>query len=292
MSKPQLQTTDPQPPLIVITGPTASGKTGLALKLAQRYQGEIICADSRTIYKGMDIGTAKPTLAEQAMVPHHLLDVVEPGESFTVADFQVAANAAIADIRHRGKVPFLVGGTGLYIDAVILEYEWPEKRDESDYEPYTVSELQQLLRDRTLPLPTNISNKRHLVSALQRGGEAGRARTSPRDNVHVVAISTEMSLLERRIQTRALQMFEGGIVEETKRLGERYGWESEAMTGNIYPLIKQHLDGRLTQDEVVERFVIKDRQLAKRQLTWLKRHEFVQWCSLEEARGYIETILG
>ena len=279
-------------PLIVVTGPTASGKTGLALELAQRYHGEIICADSRTIYKGMDIGTAKPTKAEQALVPHHLLDMVEPGEPFTVADFQTAASAAIADIRHRGRIPFLVGGTGLYIDAVTLEYAWPENRDKTDYEPFTVPELQAILHDRQLPLPTNALNKRHLISTLQRGGEAGSARTTPSEDMYVVAISTEKPVLEARIRVRALQMFDDGIIAETKWLGERYGWDSEAMTGNIYPLIKQHLDGQLNHDEVVERFVIKDRQLAKRQLTWLKRHKFVQWCPLEEARGYIETILG
>lgn len=279
-------------PLIVITGPTASGKTGLALELAQRFDGEIICADSRTIYRGMDIGTAKPTAAEQALVPHHLLDMVEPGEPFTVADFQAAANAAIADIRRRGKVAFLVGGTGLYIDAVTLEYEWPERCDETDFERYTVPELQELLRDRKQPLPTNLLNKRHLVATLRRGGEAGKSRTVPRDDVHVIAILTDMSVLEARIRARALEMFEDGIISETQRLGERYGWDSEAMTGNIYPLIKQLLDGELTQAEVIDLFVIKDRQLAKRQLTWLKRHNFVQWQSLEGARAYIETILG
>lgn len=279
-------------PLIVITGPTASGKTGLSLELAQRFDGEIICADSRTIYRGMDIGTAKPTQVERALVPHHLLDMVEPGQPFTVADFQRAANKAIADIRRRGKVPFLVGGTGLYIDAVTLEYEWPEKQDTINYESSTVAELQALLHERQLALPTNALNKRHLISALQRGGAAGSARTVPREDVHVVAVSTELSVLETRIRARALQMFDEGIVDETKRLGACYGWDSEAMTGNIYPLIKQLLDGQLSRSEVVERFVVKDRQLAKRQLTWLKRHTFVHWCSLEEARGYIETILG
>lgn len=279
-------------PLIVITGPTASGKTGLALDLAAQFSGEIICADSRTIYKGMDIGTAKPTVAEQAIVPHHLLDMVEPGESFTAADFQTVACAAIADIRRRGNVPFLVGGTGLYIDAVALEYKWPQKLDDTDYESYAIPELQAMLRGRELPLPTNPLNKRHLIGALQRSGESGSARTTPRDDVYVVAIRTDMSVLEARIRSRALQMFDEGIVDETKRLGERYGWDSEAMTGNIYPLIKLFLEGRLTKDEVVERFVIKDRQLAKRQLTWLKRHKFVHWGSLEEVRLYIETILG
>lgn len=111
-------------PLIVIVGPTASGKTTLAIELARRLDGEIICADSRTVYKGMDIGTAKPTEEEQLFVPHHLLDVVDPGERFTVADFKRLANEAIIDIIGRGKVPIMVGGSGLYIDAVLFDYKF------------------------------------------------------------------------------------------------------------------------------------------------------------------------
>ena len=280
-------------PLIVITGPTASGKTGLALDMAERYDGEIICADSRTIYKGMDIGTAKPTLEEQARVPHHLLDVVEPGEVFTAKDFQVQASAAIDDIRSRGKVPFLVGGTGLYIDAVVLEYEWPERlADREQYEDYDNEELMAMLKKQHIALPQNIANRRHLVNALVRGGLTGRVRSAPQENVHVVAIATDKAILENRIRERAQAMFNEGVVEETKRLAERYGWDSEAMTSNIYPLIRRVIEGEISESEAVELFVIKDRQLAKRQVTWLRRHDFVQWLSLEEARARIETILG
>lgn len=111
-------------PLVVITGPTASGKTSLAMEVAKLFNGEIICADSRTIYKGMDIGTAKPTKKEQAAIPHHIIDVVEPNQSFTVADFKELALKAIDDITKRGKLPIMVGGTGLYIDSVIFDYQF------------------------------------------------------------------------------------------------------------------------------------------------------------------------
>lgn len=279
-------------PLIVITGPTASGKTGLALDLAERYGGEIICADSRTIYRGMDIGTAKPTDEERARVPHHLLDVVEPGEGFTAKDFQALAHTAIADIRSRGKVPFLVGGTGLYIDAVVLEYQWPEQVSERErFEGLTNEELISMLKKQHIALPENIANRRHLISALVRGGIAGDSRRAPRENVHVVAIATDKSVLENRIRERAREMFKQGVVEETKRLAKRYGWDSEAMTSNIYPIIHRVIKGEISEAEAVELFVIKDRQLAKRQVTWLRRHDFVQWLPLEEAGGYIETIL-
>src|SRR5664279_14928 len=131
-------------PLVVITGPTASGKTGLAIELAHQFGGEIICADSRTIYRGMDIGTAKPTPVERLLVPHWGLDLVDPGEYFSVADFKKYADQKIIEIRARGRIPFLVGGTGLYIDAVIYDYRFgpPANADlRSRLEKLTIDEL-------------------------------------------------------------------------------------------------------------------------------------------------------
>lgn len=280
-------------PLIVITGPTASGKTGLALALAERCGGEIICADSRTIYKGMDIGTAKPTREEQSRVPHHLLDVVEPGDTFTVKDFQAHADETIKDIRRRGKVPFLVGGTGLYVDAVALEYQWPKQAaDREQFESYANVELLAMLKKQHIALPVNTANRRHLINALVRDGKAGESLSAPRETTHVVAIATDKAILEARIRDRAREMFEGGVIEETSRLAERYGWDSEAMTSNIYPIVRRVIEGEITEAEAVELFIIRDRQLAKRQVTWLKRHDFVQWLPLEDAGSYIETILG
>lgn len=278
-------------PLIVITGPTASGKTGLALDLAERYGGEIICADSRTIYRGMDIGTAKPTAAEQARAPHHLLDVAEPGERFTARDFQERANEAITDIRSRGRIPFLVGGTGLYIDAVTLEFAWPEiQKNDAGLDTKSVDELQSMIKGQHLAMPENSLNKRHLLNVLRRTGR-GSARRFPRGETHVVAIATDKNVLSDRIQKRAHEMFETGVIEETKRLAEQYGWGSEAMKSNIYPIIKKVLDGELTHEQAIELFITRDKQLAKRQITWLKRHEYVKWLSLEEAAAYIETVL-
>lgn len=277
-------------PLIVITGPTASGKTGLALELAERYNGEIICADSRTIYRGMDIGTAKPTAEEQARVPHHLLDVAEPGDTYTAADFQAAAYQAIDDIRARGKVPFLVGGTGLYIDAVVREYVWPARSgDTKVLEGYSVEELQSMIKKQQIAMPENSLNKRHLINALTRD-TSGSSRSVPRENTYVVAIATEKETLRNRIRTRAEEMFATGIIDETRALGARYGWESEALTGNIYPIVRRVLDDTLSEQEAIELFIAKDWQLAKRQLTWLKRYDFIRWMPLEDARRYIETI--
>lgn len=282
-------------PLIVITGPTASGKTDLAIELATKHNGEIICADSRTIYTGMDIGTAKPSTDEQALVPHRLLDIVEPGEKYTAADFQADALGMVDEVRRAGKIPFLVGGTGLYIDAVVREYEWPEwTADEphrQKFEALSVHDLQTMIKTQQLVLPENIQNKRHLINVLMRSGNLGKARLLPRENTYVVAITTDKDELEQRIRERATQMFADGVIEEAKRLAEQYGWDSEAMTSNIYPIVKRVIAGEITEQQAIDLFVIKDRQLAKRQVTWLKRHDYVQWLSLDEARAYLTSQL-
>ncbi|TAH33631.1 tRNA (adenosine(37)-N6)-dimethylallyltransferase MiaA [Candidatus Saccharibacteria bacterium] len=279
--------------LIVITGPTGSGKTGLAIELAEKYGGEIICADSRTVYTGMDIGTAKPTEEEQARVPHHLLDVVEPDERFTVHDFQTLARQAIVEIRTKGKIPFLVGGTGLYIDSVVLDYEFgyddAEKRQALSEK--SVEELQTMIKNQHLTMPYNAQNKRHLVQVLAMSTHAPTAKQSPSLATHVVAITTEKAILDQRIVHRARDMFAAGVLDEARQLGQRYGWESEAMTGNIYPILRGVLDGDISQEQAIGLVTIRDRRLVKRQITWLKRHSFVQWKTLGDARLYLEHIL-
>ncbi len=284
---------DGEAPLIVITGPTGSGKTGLALELAKKYDGEIICADSRTIYSGMDIGTAKPTREERARVSHHLLDIVEPGERFTVHDFQRLAMETIRNIRQRGNIPFLVGGTGLYIDSVTLGYEFvnddPEKR--RVLSDKSIEELVVMIKNQRLSLPFNYKNKRHLIQVLMQGTKPIKSNSIPYKNTHVVAIATETSMLERRLRSRTKDMFSSGALREAKELGEMYGWENEAMTGNIYPILRQVINGSMSREEAEELIIIRDRQLAKRQITWLKRHEYVRCLSLGDAREYIKQLL-
>lgn len=276
-------------PLVVIVGPTASGKSALAIELAEQFGGEIICADSRTIYKDMDIGTAKPSLEDQARVKHWGLDLVEPGEPFSVADFQEYANKKIADIRLRGKIPFLVGGTGLYVDAVVFNFSFGpvDEAFRAQLEAMSLEELHEYCFENNIMLPENEKNKRYVIRAIERNNVNSERLSEPQQNTIIVGITTEKEILHKRIHERSEHLFESGMIEEAMLLGKKFGWDNEAMTGNIYKLVKQYVDGTITKDELKERNEIADRQLAKRQMTWLKRNPFIKWLELDYAQKYI-----
>ncbi len=277
-------------PLVVIVGPTASGKTALAIELADRFGGEIISADSRTIFKGMDIGTAKPSADERARVPHWGLDLVEPGTVFTAADFKRYAVEKIAQIRGRGNVPFLVGGTGLYVDAVLYDYQFSPVADEllrQQLMNMTLEQLHSYCIEHNITLPENSQNKRYVVRAIERNGHTPQRRNAPISTSVIVGIATNRDVLRARIAERIEHMFDDGVVDEATRLGKKYGWDSQAMTGNIYPLVHEYTKGRLSYNETKEKAATLDWRLAKRQLTWLKRNPHITWLSLDEARNYL-----
>ncbi|HEX6258269.1 MAG TPA: tRNA (adenosine(37)-N6)-dimethylallyltransferase MiaA [Candidatus Saccharimonadales bacterium] len=284
----------PEQPLVAIVGPTGSGKTELSVKLAQHYNGEIICADSRTIYRGLDIGTAKPSQSERARVPHHMIDVVGPGESFTVVDFQRQATALIKDIRLRGKIPFMVGGSGLYIDSVLFDYKFTSHKPQTltpDLLTKTVGELKDYCIDNNIELPENDRNKRYLIRAIQQKGVNRQRRSKPIEHTIVVGIATNKESLIARLRLRLNKIFTNKVVEETAIFGQRYGWNSEAMKGNVYRVAKQFIDGELTLEQAKEKALTLDWQLAKKQLTWLRRNPFIQWYSIEDAEKYISQLL-
>lgn len=280
-------------PLIAIVGPTASGKTSLAIRLARQYGGEIICADSRTIYKGMDIGTAKPTPHEQALVPHWGLDLVEPGQRFTVVDFQRYANRQIAAIRQRGRIPFLVGGTGLYVDAVLYKFQFPtvNKKLMQQLQGYSIETLHEHCRVHNIELPNNKYNKRHVINTIVREGQQLQRSEHVDKNTYVVGIATPRDVLRRRIAERTEQLFAHGVVQEATELAAYYGWESEAMTGNIYPIIHKLQQGEYTLEQAKAAFCTADWRLAKRQMTWLRRNPDIIWCGLEDAETYLGEVL-
>jgi tRNA dimethylallyltransferase len=280
-------------PLIAIVGPTASGKSDLAMQIAEQYSGELVCADSRTVYKGMDIGTAKPSIQDQQRVKHHLLDIVEPGQLFTASDFKKAANRAINEIASRGKLPILVGGTGLYVDTILFDYQFgapadPARRNE--LEEMDVLELQDVCRENDIVIPENSRNKRHLVRAIELGGLPKR-NTNLRSRTIVVGISTTRPVLRDRIRVRAHDMMKAGVVNETAYLAGNYGWKNEAMTGNVYRTLRGVVEGTRAKDEALEELIKRDISLAKRQVTWFKRNPHIIWGTPAELLHVIATFL-
>lgn len=281
-------------PLVVIVGPTASGKTNLAIELAEKFNGEIICADSRTVYKGMDIGTAKPTVAERKKVPHWGLDLVEPGERFTAYDFKKYADEKIQEIRRRGHVPFLVGGTGLYIDAVVLGYEFASSFDgvlRNSLENKTLAELHIYCLENNILLPENNKNKRYVINTILRKGISVKSGSTPAKNTIVVGITTNKDALIVRMRTRAEQLFDNGVVDETIKLGQKYGWNAEILKSNVYRVVKESREATTPLQEMIDRTVMLDWQLAKRQLTWLRRDSFIKWMEVDEAYDCLSKLL-
>ena len=281
-------------PLIVIVGPTASGKTSLAIQLAKKYRGEIICADSRTVYCGMNIGTAKPSLGERQGISHWGLDLVDPGDSFSVSQFKDYARQKIKEIRSRGNIPFLVGGTGLYIDSVIFDFQFGAKYSKEkrvNLQEMTISELQQYCINHDVVLPENSKNKRYLIRAIERAGKKSSGLEVPLSNTIVVGITTDKQLLKQRITDRAKKMFKDGVVEETIELANSAGWCNEAMTGNVYPIIKKLIEKEIDEDQAVREFIVSDVNLVKRQLTWFRRNPFIEWGDIHSCEQYLSRVL-
>jgi len=250
------------------------------MELAQKYNGEIICADSRTVYKGFDIGTAKPTGEDQALVPHHLLDICQPGESFSAAQFKVLAEATIYDIWSRGKVPFLVGGSGMYVDSVLFGYQFRESGEELiDYSTATLEELQLLVADQYPAEFETIDsqNRRRLEQILTRGIADAADREKLKYDALVLGLSPDRLLLKQRIAQRIELMLSNGFVQEVEGLIRRYGSDCPQLGIIGYKHAQDYLEGNATLTELKERFARDDGALAKRQATWFKRNPAVHW---------------
>lgn len=282
-------------PLIAIVGPTASGKSALAMEIARQYQGEIIAADSRTIYRGMNIGTAKPSAADQAEIPHHLLDVVEPGEVFSVVQFQQRANQTIVEIESRDHLPIMVGGTGLYVDAVLYDYQFPtdtEAPARVELAKLSVAQLQAQVEELGVALnDSDWHNPRRLIRAIETAGTR-RDRRQLRSNTLVLGMMVGREQLEQQIRQRVEKMVASGFIEEVRQLGQRYGWESEAMSGIGYQVFGRHVRGELSLEQAISDTVGDTQRLAKRQMTWFKRNQDIRWVSgadegLEQAAAFL-----
>lgn len=265
-------------PLVVVVGETASGKSDLGMKIAKEFKGEIIAADSRTVYKGMDIGTAKPTPQDQKQIPHHLLDVVEPSQQFTAADFKKLANQAIKDIRFRGKLPVMVGGTGLYVDSVIFDFNFAPKANQkirSHLEKLGKEELRNKILEKG-GVEVDLNNRRHMIRYLETGGTP-KNNTKLIPNILLIGLRLPRQELRERINSRVERMFRAGLRKEIDDLVKKYGWDAPGMEGIIYKLFRQYKDKKISMGEVKRQFAQKDYLLAKRQRTWFKRNPNIKW---------------
>lgn len=238
-------------PVIVIIGPTGSGKTAVAIEIAKEIGGEIISADSRAIYKYMDIGTAKPLPSEQDGIPHWGIDLVEPGERFTVADFKEYALNKISEIQNRGHVPIVAGGTGLYVDALVYNYQFkgPTGEKIGDYEQKSCTD-----------------------------------RTEMDSHFKVFGIKWKPEDLRERLTLRVNKLFVQELYDETEFLVKKYGWGSQAMKSNIYQFAWKYMQGELSLEEAKEQCVYDDWHLAKRQMTWFKRNPEIEWLPLNKIK--------
>ena len=277
-------------PLIVIVGPTASGKSALALHIAEKYGGEIVAADSRTLYKGMDIATAKPSAIDRQRVPHHLIDIATPDQFFTAADFKRVAVRAIADIARRHKLPILVGGSGLYIDAILFDFTFQSPADPAlrrQLQALSIEALQHQLQARSIPLPTNSRNPRHLVRRLETGiPEPDEKRIRP--HTLVIGLNTERTALNERIRIRVEAMFLAGLAAEAQTLFAKYGKGCTALQTIGYREFGPYLEGNQSLGQTKEQIIADTVAYAKRQRTWFNRNKSTHWV---DKQGEVEDLI-
>lgn len=280
--------------VVVIVGPTASGKTAIAIELAKKYHGEVICADSRTIYKGLDIGTAKPSIKEMDGVVHHGLDLVLPSERYSALQFKKYADQKIREIQARGGLPIIVGGTGLYVDALLYDYSFgsiPDERLRKRLESMSIQELHEYCYKNNIKLPENQKNKRYVIRAIENSTQDITKKLSPKQTYIVVGISTEKDVLVGRIAKRFDEMLQKGVIQEARHAIKTYGYDAPGLSGNIYRIIAGCDDDNIDLDYIKTKMITLDWQLAKRQRTWFARNNFIHWLNQSEVVHYIDAQL-
>ncbi len=297
-------------PLLVVLGPTASGKTAFSLKLALEVDGEIISTDSRQIYRYMDLGTDKISAQIRAKVPHHMIDIRDPDQPYSLADFQREAKKIIDDIHRRHKVPMLVGGTGLYISSIVNNYQLPSappdlkirQELEEELAKEGAEALHKMLEelDPLAASKIHLNNHRYLIRALeinlttQKNIEDQKKTKKCPYEVFQIGINWPNEILYDRINRRVGEQIEDGLVEETQRLYGSYDKKLPSMTGLGYKQIVQYLDGDLTLEEAADLIRKETREYARRQRTWFKRDQSIYWVdgevlAKEITKGLAET---
>lgn len=277
-------------PLIVICGPTASGKTKLAVKLCKEFKGEVISADSRQVYTEMEIGNERTKPEEMEGIPHHLIAIVPPDHIFTVAEFKERAEKCIKDIVKRGKIPFLVGGTGLYIDAVTKNFQIPPGDADSDLrKKLELKDTDKLLHELHTVDPEEYEslkqgrNRRYLIRALEifhtLGMKKSLAATQGTSNYDVLKIGIQWprETLYKRINQRTVTQVEKGMIEEVQALLKKYSPDLPALSSIGCKEVIPFFEGKITKQQMIETLQQNNRNYAKRQMTWLRRDKEIIW---------------
>jgi len=283
--------------LIIILGPTASGKTDLSIKMAKKFGGEIVSADSRQIYKKMDIGTSKIKKEEMKDIPHYLLNIIEPDKKFSAADYQKKAIKRIKEIQKKAKVPFLVGGSPFYIFSVVEGWIFPKIKKDPEIrkrlEKRSKEELYQMLGEIDRQRAENIdkNNKRRLIRALEIAEQLGKVpklKKKPQFNSLLIGLKISKKELRKRIEKRIEKMFKEGLEKEVRKLIKK---NIEVKTIGYQEFIP-YFKGKITKEELKEKIAINTFQFAKRQMTWFKRYKNINWIeNRREAENFIKEFL-
>lgn len=285
-----------KPKVIVICGPTASGKTSLSVELAKKCNGEIISADSMQIYKEMNIGTAKVTPEEMQGIKHYMIDIVSPTERYSVAEFKVQAEKAIEEILKKGKTPIIAGGTGLYVNSLIYNIQYNDIKIDEEYRKYLEERVEkeglQSLYEEAKKIDFEAmksiskNDQKRILRVLEMYHQTGKTKTelekeSRKEEVKydykVYAINWEREELYERINKRVDIMIEQGLIEEVENLLKKYNKFPTAMQGLGYKEVVEYLYKKITKEEMIEKIKMETRRYAKRQITWFKKIENVKW---------------
>ena len=300
-----------KPKVIVICGPTASGKTALSIELAKQIDGQIVSADSMQIYKDMDIGSAKPTIEEMFGIKHYMIDFVSPDDRYSVADYQKQATNSIEEILKNGKPPIVVGGTGLYVDSLIYGIRYNEMEFDEEYrnklEDIVKKEGLEKLYEMAVKIDSEAmqkisqNDKKRILRVLEIYHQTGKTKTqqeaSSKEEVKydykVFAINMDREILYDRINKRVDIMISQGLIQEVQSILKKYNKYPTAMQALGYKEIKQYLEGELTKEEAIEKIKQETRRYAKRQLTWFRKNKQTVWLDgLESKQNNINIILG
>ena len=298
-----------KPKVIVICGPTASGKTSLSIELAKKINGEIVSADSMQIYKDMDVGTAKTTPEEMQGIKHYLQDFVEPDKRYSVADYKVDAEKAIEEILSKGKTPIVVGGTGLYVDSLIYGIEYQEIKFDEKYrkelEDIALKNGLETLYKKAQEIDPeamkkiSCNDKKRIMRVLEIYKATGKTKTEQeiesrkkevKYDYKVFAIDWEREKLYKRINKRVDIMIENGLIEEVENLLKKYKEFPTAMQGLGYKEVVEYLNEYLTKEEMIDKIKQETRRYAKRQITWFRKNKQTIWIGPQDLQKILDEI--